>query len=197
MKAQIHNSGIKRKRHQTGVFAVELALVGLFMATIMAFVSDMAGKQTLQGHLQRLSYSAVNIIKERTQLYGGSDAINSGQIDALYDIVSNSMSRSMAGFDKSNLGMMVELLKYDSDWSLDKNPNGKKDTTISKGYSCPINASSQLDSLSQLHFESNWGNIPPIYQVILCYKDNNWFGKAIGESSDYAVVMSHSIMLGR
>ncbi len=185
------------RSRQTGTFAIELALVGVFMAICMAFISDMAGKQTLQGHLQRLSYSAVNIIKERTQLYSGDSNITAGQVDALYEIVSNSMARGMSGFDEQNLGMVVEQLKYDSDWSLDTNPDAKTDTVIAKGFNCNLNSGSLLDSISQLHFDSNWGSIPAIYQVFLCYRDNNWFGHAIGEDNDFVMVRSHSIMLGR
>ncbi|MCL6268519.1 hypothetical protein M3P05_00950 [Sansalvadorimonas sp. 2012CJ34-2] len=178
---------------QKGVFSVELALAGVFIAMILAFISDMVSKQTLQGHLQRLSYSAVNVVKERTQLYNESDQVDDNQVNTLFNIISNSMGRSMSGFDRQRLAMHLEQLRFirNGNGSFDQDPVSFKRGTLE------CEPAHRLSTQPKLHIETSWGRMATLYQVTLCYRGDNWFGNALGDGSDYSRVAASSLMLGR
>ena len=187
----------KGQTSQAGVFILELALVASVITLFLVFASDMVGKQTLQGHLQRLSYSAVNIIKERNQLYEQSDELNDAQVDQVKKIISQSMKRTMSSFDPNALGMHVEQLhlgtvehQFARDITI-----GNDDDGIGGGSSLACRPAKHLKEMTELHLETSWGRQATLYQVTLCYKGDNWFGSVVGE--DYSTVKTSSIMLGR
>lgn len=58
------------KSKQRGIFSIEFAIVGICFSLLLAFSGDVIIKLSIKGKLDRLSYSLVNVLKERTQLYG-------------------------------------------------------------------------------------------------------------------------------
>ena len=191
-----------KTQRQTGVFTIEFALVATIIALFMVFISDVVAKQTMQGHLQRLSYSGVNVIKERTQLYDGAGVATPDQADQIYKILHDSMTRTMSGFKFESFGMTLEqvLLKDIENCS----DNDMKDNAClevagdSVSYKrgsqgCPPNSS--LDTKSGLFLKTSWGNPVSLFQVTLCYQTDNWFGNLVG--SDFTMVKASSLMMRR
>ncbi len=167
---------------------VEFAMIASVIALCLIFVTDMVGKQTLQGHLQRLSYSATNVIKERTQLYNKSTTISGTQVDKIYSLVTQSMARTMRGFDETLLGLHLEQQAFDD--TEDQNPLPA--TTFTRGTCTPVKA---LSTMSTLFLDTSWQRRATLYQVTLCYQDSNSFGALVG--LDFSTVQASSIMLGR
>ena len=181
---------------QSGVFLTEFAVVASVMALFMVFISDMVSKQTIQGHLQRLSYSGVNVIKERTQLYELEfDEKNSpNQAQDLYEVLSASMKRTMSGFDNKKFGMYLEQLQLVENENNEDVPALKQEH--SKGMQCrPATGQSLTELDNSLFVETSWGRRATLYQVTLCYEGDNWYGDLVDET--FTTVRASSIMLGR
>ncbi|MCL6271464.1 hypothetical protein M3P05_16200 [Sansalvadorimonas sp. 2012CJ34-2] len=196
---RLFHAGLKAGRtRQKGVFTIELALVGSVIILFLAFISDMVGKQALEGQLQRLSYSAASIIKERTQLYSTSaseiDALDDVQVNQLYRIVRDSMGRTNGDFKETSLGMRLEQLKYHYD-STSKTVKPAPLVSYARGLQgCQPELDLSSHS-SDLKVGTSDQSGATLYQVTLCYQGNNWFGSMVGE--DYSTVRAYSIMIGR
>lgn len=172
---------------QRGLFSIEFALLGVMFSTMLIFTADIVVKLSVQGKLDRLSYSLVNVIKERTQLYGKDNYdIDSSMVADIYKIAEGSLSRTMSSYDAKNVGGEFELLKFDLD--------GKQlVTSISQGRGCTM--SDTIAQKSDLSMVTSWGRRATLYRVTLCYETENWAGPLFGEN--FTTIQSASIMMGR
>lgn len=188
-----HNSTLLR---QQGVFIVEFALIAMFITTFLVFVSDMTASQTMHGQLQRLSYSGVNIIKERTQLYGGSGRMTADQAGQLFGVLKNSLTRTMNGFEPDRFGMHVEQLIFNDAGNC--NETGDDDDCGLESFSLGREGclpALVLQNRNELFLKTSWGNPVTLYQVTLCYQGVNWYGNLVGK--DFSRLQSSSLMMGR
>nr|WP_159063831.1 tight adherence pilus pseudopilin TadF [Thaumasiovibrio occultus] len=182
------SNSLKRQR---GTFTVELALVAGVMIFVLAFTTDVVVNQSIKGKLDRMSYSLVNVLKERTQLYSNDDVVDDLEIDQLYDIARDSLQRTMGQFDNALLGMYVEQQKFTNDDQPIEPQVGVH--LFSRGANClPPDT---LRSQSDLSVVTTFDRRAILYKVTLCYQGNNWFGSLMGD--DYGRIRSYSVMLGR
>lgn len=165
---------------ERGNFTVEFAIVGVFFALLIAFSGDVVMKLSIKGKLDRLAYSMVSILKERTELFGEDYALTNDLSSSLFNIAQNSLSRLMSDFSVDKFGMVVN--SYDD--------TGKLYGQAFGGYSC-----SALPVDDGLLIETTWGRSITLYQVTLCYQSNNWYGGVIGET--YELVRTDAVMMGR
>lgn len=176
------------KSKQRGIFSIEFAIVGVFFSLLLVFSGDVIIKLSVKGKLDRLSYSLVNVLKERTELYGMDYQLTKKEVDSLNIIAKNSLSRTFGAFDENRYGMLVEELSFSE---IDvPNPiiSEQRGTET-----CHVGES--IDNLKKLTVLSVRGRTMPLYRVALCYETDNWFGR-LGEKS-YTTVMSDSIVIGR
>ncbi|MGR5429578.1 tight adherence pilus pseudopilin TadF [Vibrio astriarenae] len=186
-------SSISTKR---GNFTVEFAIVGIFFSLLFAFSGDVIIKLSYKGKLDRLSFSAVSILKEKTQLYDNR-TFDPGQTvptfndDAkeVVDIVTASLGRSISAFDINQFSYTIESLTY--------NGTSAVDTFITEasGGCVPNQDLKTLDNGGNLSVISSWGRRTPVYRVTLCYDTNNWMGSLLG--TDFSRVSSSSVIIGR
>ncbi|MGR5253252.1 tight adherence pilus pseudopilin TadF [Vibrio astriarenae] len=185
-------SSISTKR---GNFTVEFAIVGIFFSLLFAFSGDVIIKLSYKGKLDRLSFSAVNILKERTQLYETRESIPAFDVQAseVIDIAKSSLQRMISAYDESNFSYSVEGLTYDG--------GSTALTTYPSGNSTKCGGSQSLKELDidgDEHYYSvvsSWGRRTSLYRVTLCYDTNNWIGSLIG--TDFTRVTSSSVIIGR
>jgi tight adherence protein F len=169
-------------KYQCGNFTVEFAIVGVFFSMLIAFSGDIIVKLAIKGKLDRMSYSAASIAKERTQLFSESYTISKSEADNLYTIVENSLKRTMGNYDSTKFGMALNVYTYTTKINT---------TSYSKGdITCTIPSPSE-----SLFITTSWGRRVTLYQVTLCYETDNWFGSIIDKT--YNRVQSHSIIMGR
>jgi tight adherence protein F len=177
------------KRHsQRGVFAIEFALVGVFFAALLVMTEDVVIKQSIKGKLDRLSYSLVNIIRERTQLYAKSTDMDLAQANDLLKIARRSLNETMSNFDDSKLGLIVEQQRFKGDFSPEPVVRFKLGS-----YNCE--PSKSIDTRTDLAPVSLLGRKVTLYQVTLCYQSENLYGDLMGGT--YELVRSSSITLER
>lgn len=171
---------------QQGNFTVEFAIVGVFFALLLVFSADVVVKLAYKGKLERLSYSAASIMKERTEIYGADHfPFEPGkpigaEATQLYDIVLASLKRTSGNFDAEKFGFQVRMVR--------ENKNVRAPFT--QGINCNNN-----QSLQPLDFVTTFGRHATLYEVTLCYETPSWYGHLIGE--EFSRVSSRSISMGR
>jgi len=165
-----------------GNFTVEFAIVGLFFSLLLVFSGDVIIKLATKGKLDRLSYSLVSVLKERTQLYSGDEVLSTEAVN-LKTIAVNSLNRTFTNFEDEDFSMCVEGLTFDAS-NLAKPVN----------YSCSWTASETLAELSTFSVITSMQQAP-VYRVTLSYETDNWIGDLLGET--FTTVTSSSVMVGR
>lgn len=177
---------------------VEFAIIGVFFALLLVFSADLVVRLAYQGKLDRMSYSAANIIKERTELANADQVANADQADLfvlrpdagdvlgefslLYETVLSSLKRTSASFDENKFGFHLHVVNYDNERNIDSHDN--------RGIDCqPSKPRKELD------FITTFGRHATLYQVTLCYDTPSWYGQIIGQ--DFSRVSSRSIVMGR
>jgi tight adherence protein F len=213
--------GISFRFRQKGNFAIEFSFVGLLLGVLLAFAQDAIIKISTKGKLDRLSYSAVSLVKERTQLYNcnydpddsgyGSDSycpfelnnpIKAEDVVSLYTVVKNSLERTTGSFDVDKFGMRLEEQTYDEDTNT---PNTLKvfncygdaaacavgETTPS----CSVEQSLTGTKESDLRITTTLNRNPPLYRITLCYETDDLVAGLL--SSGFKNVSSTSVAVGR
>lgn len=178
---------INLRSKQRGAFSIEFALLGVVFSTMLIFTADLVVKLSVQGKMDRLSYSLVNIIKERTQLYGKDNYdIDQAMVADIYSVARSSLNRTLGGYDSANFGGEFELLQFDFEGNASV-------STIEQGRGCQLDQTiSQMQDLSMV---TSWGRRATLYRVTLCYETENWAGDLFDE--DFTTIQSSSIMMGR
>ncbi|MCG3722547.1 tight adherence pilus pseudopilin TadF [Vibrio cincinnatiensis] len=167
--------------NQQGNFTVEFAIVGVFFALLLVFSADIVVKLAYKGKLDRMSYSAVSIIKERTELAGADNfSVEDAEVNIIYDIVRRSLKRTSGSFDDQKFGFQLHVVR-----------NG---VNIILPYRRGIDCESRGPD-KELDFITTFGRHATLYQVTLCYDTPLWFGQLIGQ--DFSRVSSRSVTMGR
>ena len=172
---------------QKGNFSIEFALLGVVFATLMIFTSDLVVKLSMQGKLDRLSYSAVNILKERTQLYSpnNSEITNASALE-LHQIIAQSLQRTTGDYSNANMSSTFESLTFSDNTT-------SALTTINQSGGCSLAQTLQdYDALSMI---TSWGRRASLYRVTICYETDNWAGELL--DANFTTIQSSSIMMGR
>ncbi|MBV7299183.1 ATP-binding protein [Enterovibrio sp. NIFS-20-8] len=171
---------------QRGTFSVEFALLAVVFAAFIILTGDIVIKLSMQGQLDRLSYSMVNVLKERTQLYDPDFMeIDSQSTRELNSIISHSLGRMVSNYDASKMGTTFESLTF---------PNGRQTLdTIEQGGGCQL--TDTLADHQDLSMMTSWGRRASLYRVTICYETDNWAGASF--DTEFTTVQSSSIMMGR
>ena len=174
-----------------GNFTVEFAIVGVFFALLLVFSGDIIIKLSIKGKLERLSYSIVNIVKERTQLFGEDEySIDDTEAENAYTITVDSLKRTMSSFDESKFGFVLNAYRRSDYGTGDSIESLGSWSQEGSNISCQ---SSKPDK--ELIFQTSWGRSATFYQVTLCYASPNWFGSVMG--GDYSKISVRSAAVGR
>ncbi len=171
------------------MFAIEFSVIGLLFGVLIVFAQDMTIKLSMKGKLDRLSYSAVSLIRERTQLYDENMYMTATDANLIDRVVRASLSRTTGSFESGKYGMRIEELTYNSS----NNPNVL--VVFNRGAQiCNV-----TQTLSQregdLSVTTTWGRKSPLYRVTLCYETDNLLAGKL--DSGFTTVSSTSVSLGR
>lgn len=176
-------------KKQQGTFSVEFAIVGLMFSFLLVFSGDVIIKLSMKGKLDRLSYSMVNILKERTQLYNEDYKITQAEASELNTISRGSLTRmSASSFNTNDLQVIVEELTF-ADIG---RPNAVRTFNFGRQI-CSLNTT--LADLEHLSVVTSWDRQATLYRVSLCYETENWVGELLG--GDFRVVSSDAVIIGR
>ncbi|PMH46900.1 hypothetical protein BCU68_01310 [Vibrio sp. 10N.286.49.B3] len=182
----------KPRGKQKGTFSIEFAIIGVFFSLLIAFSGDVIIKLSVKGKLDRLSYSLVNILKERTQFYS-SDPDFTADGKVLNKISKQSLQRTMPTFENSNYGLLIESLAFYDPDDNSTYASPYYQSLERGGNHCSV--SDSLEDLESLAILSSWDRKVPLYRVTLCYETDNWIGDLLG--TQFSTVSSSSFMIGR
>ena len=176
------------KSKQQGVFSIEFAMVAVFFSLLIAFSGDVIIKLSLKGKLDRLSYSLVNVLKERTQLYDTDYQLTTKEVDDIDIIAQHSLLRTFGHFEREHYGLLVEELSFKQVGTPNPAISEKRGVVA-----CRIKQT--IDSLESMTVVTNRGREMPLYRVTVCYESDNWIGGILGR--EFTHVMSDSVVIGR
>lgn len=175
---------INSRSKQKGTFSIEFALLGVVFSTMLLFTADTVVKLSVQGKLDRLSYSLVNILKERTQLYGKDDhSLTNAMANELFGFAQGSLSRTLGSYESDRLHGDIEVLSFDQN---------NRMSTDSRTLNGGCNGSQSITNFQSLSMTTSWGRRAALYRVTLCYDSDNW-----AFDGDDTTLLSSSLMMGR
>ncbi len=180
---------INSKSKQRGLFSVEFAIVGGVLGLLLLFTFDVVAKIAMKGKLDRLSFSAVSLVKERTQLYGDDYTMSGADAGLVYRVIRKSLARTTGDYDSNNFGMRLEEQTYATDHSA----NALQ--TFNRGnQTCAVQQ--QLSEIEDdLSVVTTWGRKATLYRVTLCYETDDLLTSVLG--SGFTTVSSSSVVIGR
>lgn len=173
---------------QKGNFTIEFAIVGVVLAVLLVFSMDIIIKLAYKGKLDRLSYSLVNVAKERTQLYGEDFSVTEPDATALFNIATNSLRRTTDSFAADRLGMVIEGLTF-----ADIGQANSANVFELGNYNCAL--PQNIGDMQDLSVVTTWGRQARLYRVTICYETDNLFGDLLG--GEFTRVRSSSVIVGR
>lgn len=168
---------------QKGNFTVEFAIVGVFFSLLLVFSGDLIMKLSVRGKLDRMSYSAVSVLKERTELFGEDTfTIDNAykQAPLIYQVVTSSLQRTMSHYNAGKFRFVLDL----------RNGTSTKRWISPGEVQCTVTPPSE-----EMLFTTSWGRSATLYQITLCYDTDNWFGDLMGQN--FRLVTSRVIIMGR
>ncbi|WP_417347719.1 tight adherence pilus pseudopilin TadF [Ferrimonas sp.] len=174
--------GLNTPNRQEGAFAIEMAFVLAFLVTLFLFSADLSQQVLNRAKLDRVSYSLVNLVKERQRFYEGRIALSQADFLQIRDIAARLLNKSQVE-DREQFGITVQSLVEGNQTSFSKSFAG--DTACE-----PDNS---IASLSALVPENDEGKRFPLYQVTLCMTSSSWYDRAIGQH----LISATSVMPGR
>ena len=164
----------KNLNKQKGSFVIELAFVLMFLCLLTLFTADIAMQLFTRAKLDRVSYSLVNVLKERTRFYNGNNILTQDDYDQL-DIIAKKL------LPDTNYNVLINSTV----------PTEAITPTVKPVKCSPIIINPALipiSSLTDVKF--------PVYQVTVCSAFNSWFGKFTHGKNTF-VIQSTSVMPGR
>lgn len=186
-KAVSHMGPNIKYQKQRGNFTVEFAIVAVFFSLLIVFSGDIVIKMAVKGKLDRMSYSAATVIKERTELFDeNSFLVTQAEFNEADTIIKASLKRTMSGFEEARYGSVLEVQTFNS-------ISTPAALATFRGGSIRCAIGTPLDPA--LSVITTWNRMATLYRVTLCYETDNWFGKLIGE--DFKMVVSNSVTIGR
>ena len=176
-----------RLSKEKGTFTVEFAIVGIIFSLLLVFTGDLVIKLATRGQLDRIAYSSVSLLKERSQLFYQDSDMTQDEAEKIYKIVESSLRRTLGGFDENRFGFIINARRgvdFEFNWT---SPDGLASNCTSRDLAGPYT--------QELGFATSGQNQVTLYQVTLCYDTLDWYGHLLGR--DYQRVSTNAIMVGR
>ncbi|UAX43000.1 tight adherence pilus pseudopilin TadF [Pasteurella canis] len=173
-------------RNKKGSVTVEFVFMLMFLAFIFAFLADVIVMRSTMGKLDNASYTLVNILRERLQLYNGVATITDNEYKQM-----ERLAKRLIYNDQNTKKEIHVVLEYWSEHNSKRIPN-----TIS---SC--RPYKRLEELSYLSPKSEFNNERriPLYQVTLCVESYSLFKSLLLNKSEQfdGLIRSSSMSVSR
>ncbi len=175
MKDRNFNTQIKSfSSNKKGSVTIEFVLIMIVLAVIFAFMADLVFVRSTLGKLDNASYSLVNILRERNQLYNGSETISQDTKIANNDLVTFKKLASGILYGSNDHDAMIILEQLTFNGSTPNTPTVLGDTTKCQP-STPLRQRADLSPRS----EANGERKIPLYQVTVCMETGSGLFRAL------------------
>ncbi|USD67751.1 tight adherence pilus pseudopilin TadF [Vibrio sp. SCSIO 43136] len=165
-----------------GVFSIEMAFVLIGMSACLYFCFDLGYQQIRKSQLERVSYSLVSVLKERTLFYQQKQPVDGKQVAQLHKIAARLLNTS------------PERVAINVDYRIGKTQ--RINQSQRHGFTCE--SQGKLNQKFDVALEKT-GEFAPVYQVTVCQKIPAWFERVIGKDidNDERVIKAQSTFMGR
>jgi len=181
--------------NKRGSVTIEFIFMLILLTFIFAFLADFVIVRSTQGKLDNASYSLVNVLRERIQLFGDNGTATLTD-DDLHDFEKVARGLLYGDKDDDNQKVFIVLEHF---W---KDPVSKKNQferfpRSSNGCE-PYRNIESLVNLSP-NSEINDGRKIPLYQVTLCAETNSFFKSLYlsKENQSLGLIRSSSLAVSR
>nr|AAP43993.1 TadF [Aggregatibacter actinomycetemcomitans] len=192
MKKNIITSIKKFFRNKKGAVTLELLFMLILLIFIFAFLTDLVIVRTTQGKLDNASYSLVNILRERNQLYNdnGTEKLKSTDLTEY-----EKMAKLILFGDKDSPNKVGVTIEH---WEEKKTPEMLTNLGTCQPYRKLDDNLSYLSPRSESANPDNQRKIP-LYQVTLCVEVGSFFKNLITrkENQSFGMLSSSSLAVAR
>ncbi|TDQ57630.1 tight adherence protein F [Mesocricetibacter intestinalis] len=167
-------------RHRQGSVTIEFVFMLIILAVIFAFMADLVFVRSTLGKLDNASYSLVNVLRERQQLYEGDEAISANDPLNNSDFITfRRLAGKMLNNDSnSDVMIVLEQLTF-TDVRPGRQPRPLYTRIGTDDSKCrPANPLNRLENLSP-RSEINGERKIPLYQVTLCTETGSGLFRAL------------------
>ena len=181
--------------NKRGSVTIEFIFMLILLTFIFAFLADFVIVRSTQGKLDNASYSLVNVLRERIQLFGDNGTATLTD-DDLHDF--EKVARGLLYGDKNDDNQKV-LIVLEHFWSEPGSTSNKFERLPSSSNGCePYRKIEELVHLSP-NSEINDGRKIPLYQVTLCAETNSFFKSLYlsKENQSLGLIRSSSLAVSR
>ncbi|OOF54348.1 protein TadF [Rodentibacter genomosp. 2] len=161
-----------------GSVSIEFVFMLIFLVVIFAFLADLVIVRSTTGKLDNVSYSLVNILRERTQLYDRETRITNQDLKDF-----EQLAKRLVYGDKESKKEIHIVLEH---WQ-EGNSSSKRNSSQCKPYR-EIRELSQLSPRSEINNERKI----PLYQVTLCVETNSFFKALLLDKANQSLGMIRS-----
>lgn len=176
MNAQNFRSSILGfHKNKLGSVTIEFVFMLIFLTFIFAFLADLVILRSTTGKLDNASYSLVNILRERTQLYDRNYKITNEDYKQY-----EQLAKQLVFGDKNSSKPLKIVLEY---WA----QNEQMTLPATPENQCvPYR---KLDTVSYLSPKSEINNERkiPLYQVTLCVETHSFFKAILLDKSSHSL----------
>lgn len=169
---------------QHGVFSIEMAFVLVGMCAALYFCFDLGYQQMKKSQLERVSYSLVSVLKERSLAFDKRENVDKNEMHNLQKLAAKLLSTE------------IEKVSVVVDYRIGQK-RGRSQYQKAVG-DPPCNPHQKIDSRFDVTLEKS-GKKAPVYQVTVCQQVPAWFEKAINGKVDFddRILQAQSTFLGR
>ena len=181
--------------NKRGSVTIEFIFMLILLTFIFAFLADFVIVRSTQGKLDNASYSLVNVLRERIQLFGDNGTATLTD-DDLHDF--EKVARGLLYGDKNDDNQKV-LIVLEHFWREPGSTSNKFERLPSSSNGCePYRKIEELVHLSP-NSEINDGRKIPLYQVTLCAETNSFFKSLYlsKENQSLGLIRSSSLAVSR
>ena len=180
----LRDTTMQKINKQAGVFSIEMAFVLIGMCAALYFCFDLGYQQIRKSQLERVSYSLVSVLKERTLFYQKKEQVSTEEVNDLHLLAVRLLNI------KNNSQVSVVV-----DQRIQGQPSTQIRSTISQVISCKPHQ--MLSDKFDITLEKT-GKKAPVYQVTVCQQIPAWFESVIsGEAKNSRILQVQSTFIGR
>lgn len=175
-------------KHQKGVFSIELVFVLLGLSACLYFFFDLSFQQMKKSQLERVTYSMVSVLKERSLFFQNTSGKRI-QVVTKDDVAKiKKLSSRYLNVDDNRISIVVSSI-------ID---NGSVNEIKMTSKNIPCTTKNKIERTMGAKFESN-NKYAPIYQVTICQSIPAWYERVINRNSNVnsRILQAQSTFIGR
>ncbi|AIL32365.1 tight adherence pilus pseudopilin TadF [Basilea psittacipulmonis] len=177
-------------RTQRASVSIEFVLIIFILCLLIGFVLDLVLLRSTEGKLDRVSYSVLNLIKERTAFYGSEQSASQATLEKDVQTIKPIAAYLLYGNAQAPIDMYVEVVSFktpDETAVKTRRPVIDVYSKIGNSECVPAVPLDQLLKEKQIAVYSEKNRFLPLYQVTVCAKQSSVFkGLIVASQNKYA-----------